>query len=270
MMCYKHARQRYLTVGPHGSFFFLQCSRPSILLRLPRHWDGSKCLFHCLDGLNYLTFVLSLLLHVSITFNQYMAEIISHDALVEAEAEGNPIPDPPPIPDFKPSFDRAMWGGVRDLCRRAVMRLYQGCLIVRVGFTRAQALIRNSGPWLRDNLLPKLKDAPKSVVFKQTFSLLMHTQALLYAAEWTVSVIQASYRILYGRETSLKARSIKVIRSVLAQWVRCNVLYIATSFGGAVGVCVCPAVFGMSSGTLLSDLAVGTLLAPVVQLIAGF
>lgn len=160
---------------------------------------------------------------------------------------------------------------MRDMCKKAVTRLFQGIVIVKVGFTRSQAIIRDPFPWLRNNLIPKLKDAPKPEVFKQTFSLLMHTNALLFAAEWTVSVVQASYKIIRSRGTNAKAKSMQIVRSLVAQWVRCKILYLITSVGGALAVSLYPAASRMmlQGGILLSDLVIGIMISPLIQIISG-
>jgi hypothetical protein len=173
------------------------------------------------------------------------------------------------MPDFKPSIDRAKWGSIRDLCKKAVMRFYQGLVILRVGFSKAQALIRNPNPWLRDHLLPKLRNAPKLEVVKQVFSFMMHTQALYLAAEFTVSVVISTKKILQIADATVKAKGLKIVRAVIAQLVRCNILYVTTSLGGALCTCIYPAVLGLTSGSMLSDLAISLVISPLIQLIAG-
>ena len=147
-------------------------------------------------------------------------------------------------------------------------------MIVRIGFSRAQALIKNHVSWLRETLLPRLKGGHKSELFKQVFSLLMHTQALLFLAELTVSVVQATARIMRDRHLDSKDKIVKVTRSLAAQSVRCSILYCAASFSGAAGIClgnsVSHKIYGMQIAMMLTDLCTSILISPLVMVISGF
>jgi hypothetical protein len=66
--------------------------------------------------------------------------------------QGQQVPDAPPIPDFKPCFDRGLWLGCRDLAVATVRKVYEIIAVKRLGLEKADCLLRDHKLWIRDVL----------------------------------------------------------------------------------------------------------------------
>ena len=92
-------------------------------------------------------------LQVVVGFNVYMTDLLEHERrCIEAEENGQQAPDPPPIPSFKPYFDKGFVLGLRETAVTSIKKIYEFVTIRRVGLARAESLLRDSKAWIRDVL----------------------------------------------------------------------------------------------------------------------
>lgn len=73
------------------------------------------------------------------------------------EMQGQQVPDPPPIPDFKPGFTKALENSVREVSVTLVRKVYEIAAVRRLGIVRAEPFLRDYKNWIRDVLAFKYR-----------------------------------------------------------------------------------------------------------------
>lgn len=93
-------------------------------------------------------------IQVLLKVNVYMMQLLEHEKrCIEAEEQGEPAPqDAPPIPNFKPCFDRGLLLGCRELSVAMVRRVFEAIAVRRLGRSKADVLLRDAKSWIRDVL----------------------------------------------------------------------------------------------------------------------
>ena len=88
--------------------------------------------------------------------NEHMMALLEHEKrCLDAEEQGLQPPEAPPMPNFKPCFDKGLWFSGRELVAATIKKIYEFVTIRRVGVLRAESLTRDSKVWIRDVLAVK-------------------------------------------------------------------------------------------------------------------
>ena len=101
-----------------------------------------------------VVFCRSLGIQVLLMINVYMMQLLEHEQrCLEADERGEQAPnDAPPIPSFKPCFDRGLMLGCRELSVAIVRRIYEAVAVYRMGRSKADVLLRDAKSWIRNVL----------------------------------------------------------------------------------------------------------------------
>ncbi|GAX84730.1 hypothetical protein CEUSTIGMA_g12152.t1 [Chlamydomonas eustigma] len=216
-----------------------------------------------------LIFARSMGLQVLLRFNGYMLQLLEHEKVcIEAEEQGLEEPPPPPIPDFKPCFDRGLQLGCREVAVSSLRRIYELLTVLRLGRSKADIFLRDAKLWIRDVLAFKYRHrsvVQKFVAYEVT---VLHSFVLFYSAECTVAVFLHTTRSLRRRGKSGRSRGLFILRGAAAQVIRCSLQLALASMGACLGSLINPGP-GTSVGLLIFDFAAFAALSPLVELIAG-
>ncbi|KAL6764832.1 hypothetical protein V8C86DRAFT_2471038 [Haematococcus lacustris] len=193
---------------------------------------------------------------VLLRFNVYIVELLEHERkALDAEAEGRPAPPPPPLPNAWQPVVGGAWSAAREMAVRLVRRIYEHLVVWRVGSRKATPFLRDGVLWIGHVLAPMhTSSSTRRRLFSFTFALL-HSNALLYAADFTVSVAQHVYVVVrHRKQCSKRQRALLITRGAAAHLLRCTTVLITTSSLAALASLAKPGV-GTKVGWLLSDLA---------------
>ncbi|KAJ9522189.1 hypothetical protein QJQ45_005246 [Haematococcus lacustris] len=148
---------------------------------------------------------------------------------------------------------------------RLVRRIYEHLVVWRVGSRKATPFLRDGVLWIGHVLAPMhTSSSTRRRLFSFTFALL-HSNALLYAADFTVSVAQHVYVVVrHRKQCSKRQRALLITRGAAAHLLRCTTVLITTSSLAALASLAKPGRDGMLvslpllSGTALKPGCVGT------------
>lgn len=214
------------------------------------------------------TFFKNVALQVLLTFNQYMIQLLDHEkSALEAEEQGQPVPDPPPIPDFKPSFTKGSWQTGRELVTSVVRKIYQAATVRKLGFERASPFLRDYKNWIKEVLATKHRLDPLSRRFHSYLFAALHGTALFYAADFTVSFSLTLLAAIRRVDKTHSQKAVLVARGGLAQVVVCILRFGSAAVGASAVSLMAPG--WASVGNLAFDLGATAAAAPLVFVISG-
>ncbi|MEW5300797.1 MAG: hypothetical protein WDW36_003702 [Sanguina aurantia] len=188
-------------------------------------------------------------------FNFYMLEVMEHERLmIEIDEHGGRAPEMPCLPDFSPVVQSGFYGSLRELFVTCVRRVYEHITVYRLA-NKSKAMLRDSRLWIRDVLQIKHRQSPLLKKFVAYQFAALHSSALFYAADCTVSVAYHTFRTYHRLDKSKPQKAVLLLKGSALQLARCLVTLLAVSIGSSAGSLIMPGL-GTSVGHLLTDMAV--------------
>eukprot|EP00798_Chlamydomonas_sp_ICE-L_P019883 gene19883-26586_t len=174
-------------------------------------------------------------LHLIIKFNSYMTLLLDNEKeAIDAEARGETAPEPPPLPDFKPTVKTGAWSAARELTVATVRRIYEHIFVWHLPRDLAVAALRDSKAWIKDVLS-----------LTEYFYASLHGSTFYYAAECTVAIGQHAYITYKDKAKSDRAKAAHMV-------LRCSFVLVAVSAASSCGSVVKPGI-GSAICTMAMD-----------------
>ncbi|KAG1664162.1 hypothetical protein FOA52_012243 [Chlamydomonas sp. UWO 241] len=208
-------------------------------------------------------------LQVLLKFNVYMMQLLDHEnRCIEAEQVGQQTPPAPPLPDWKPCFDRGLWLGCRELSVSVVRKVFEAIAVRRLGYSKAQCLLRDHKAWIKDVLSFKHRLAPPHRRFVIYAFSVFHSSALFFCADATVAIVLHVHQTARKRDKTKAEKAASVGRGVVAQVLRAALRLAVSSAGASVGSLLQPGI-GTHIGFIAFDMAAMALTNPMADYITG-
>lgn len=181
----------------------------------------------------------------------------AHVVFCACAMQGQQPPEPPPLPDFKPTLDRGAHLFVRETLVTTVRRIYEHIAVAKLTPQKSEAILRDSKVWIKNVLSVRhRKDPLTTKLYKYQFAIL-HSNALFYAADCTVAIGYHTYatcKLPKGMHN--KDKALYWIKGAGMQILRCTTTLLAVSVTASLGSLAKP-----GTGTLLAqigtDIAIG-------------
>ncbi|GFR52701.1 hypothetical protein Agub_g15328 [Astrephomene gubernaculifera] len=207
----------------------------------------------------------NLAMHLIIKFQRYMMEYAEHEqAAIAAEAQGQDVPEPPPFPDMTPAAWKGVYSFGRELAVATTRRVYEQIAAAKLPPARAQALLREARPWIRDVLAAKHRTSSLSRRFTAYQFATLHSSVLFYAADCTVAVLQHTHRTWKRKDKTKWQKLTYWGRGVVLQVARCGIIWMVVSVGTAACSLVRPGI-GTQIGNLGTEIPAAIIMSYVVE-----
>jgi len=185
--------------------------------------------------------------------NVYILELLDHEqSALDAEARGEEPTKPPPLPDLRGQVAVGVRSAVREIAVRFVRRIFEHMAVWQLGHERAAPFLRDGVLWVHHVLHPKYMLASKSQrLFSFGFAML-HANALLYAADCTVAVVQHTVRVTKERDRSRQEKVLSILAGTGFHMGRCLFVLGTTSLVASLASLAKPGI-GTRAGWFISD-----------------
>ncbi|KAG2497181.1 hypothetical protein HYH03_004770 [Edaphochlamys debaryana] len=225
------------------------------------------CLFHPANIAKLLAKNLGI--QMLMLYNKWMMQVIEQEQhAINAEAQGQPAPPQPPLPDPMPGVEKGLKTFARELSVAVTRRVYEHMAYKRLGPNRAAPFLRDSKAWIRDVLAPAHAASRRGRRFVAYQFATLHSCALFYAADCTVAIAMHSYRV-YSRDDVKPVRKVLYwAKGVVLQVFRCTAILAAVSLGAAAGSLARPGL-GTQLGQVGTEIAFAVIMAHVTDSYLG-
>ncbi|KAF5827900.1 hypothetical protein DUNSADRAFT_18548 [Dunaliella salina] len=185
--------------------------------------------------------------------NVYILELLDHEqSALDAEARGEEPTKAPPLPDLRGQVAVGVRAAVREIAVRFVRRIYEHLAVWQLGTARAAPFLRDGVLWVHHVLHPKYMFASKSQrLFSFGFAML-HANALLYAADCTVAVVQHTVWVTKEQHRSRRKKALSILAGAGFHVGRCLFVLGTTSLVASLATLAKPGI-GTRAGWFISD-----------------
>lgn len=173
--------------------------------------------------------------------------------------QGQQPPEPPPLPDLKPVLDRGLYLFVRETLVSTMRRVYEHMAVARLQPQKAEAVLRDGKLYIKSVLAARHRKDPMLTRLSKYQYAILHSSALFYAADCTVSVgyhTWSTYKL--PKNLDRREKVLYWVKGAGMQVLRCGTTLLAVTFMSSVGSLIKPGA-GTVVAQVGTDIAVGVL-----------